>query len=723
MALMPAILVHLVAAALGLGAFMFLSRKTRRTLSETAVSISSLADGDLSRARSIDAGNIGKDEKRLAEALSALAMKLSSETHERRAIGQGLYSVGNELDQEMAKAATVVKGIAAAATMVSDQVTDHSAGIEETAVTIGRILENLGRQNASIESQAAAVGQTAAAVEQMITNAEAIARNTARMDESFDELQSALRDGNEKLAAMIQRTSEISRQSDSLQEANQVIASIASQTNLLAMNAAIEAAHAGDSGRGFSVVSQEIRKLAESAAEQSKQIAKTIQTIRSGISELDGDSAVTDRAFATVRERISGISSLETQIKGAMDEQGEGSRSIMEATGSLRKITDDVRHGSEEMATGSRAIESEMTRLIEGNARVGETVREIMRNTGNMEITVETVKEMSRRNKGLSDTLYANILTYKTAERILRLGHSQSKTHSRHISAEALARWAEEKSGGSLRLELFPAEMLGSEMKMTEDAAKGALDMVVSPTQVEYEPLMGLLELPFLFSSLQQVGSVLESPIVGEMARSLPGKGLRALAFWESGFVQITNNVRPIRVPQDLSGLKIRTGENEMTVLTLSALGAVPVRLPFTKVHSALASGEIDGQENPIANIESARLYEVQRYISVLNYKNAFATVMISERVWATLSAEHQAILREGARRLMKDHLRMIEENQAAALARLEKSGMEVARPSLEPFRVAVSSVYDRAASRFGKDWVERVIKAVPLSTSFTLTK
>jgi tripartite ATP-independent transporter DctP family solute receptor len=706
------LIIMILAMALASGIALFQWRKSIGALNDAVDSIAKLTEGNLGAARLVTGRKMSASEKRLAEALSALATKLSTETNERRVIGQGLYSVGNELDQEMTKAAIVVKGISAGAKTVNDQVLDQSAGIEETAVTIKRILENLDRQNASIESQAAAVGQTSAAVEQMIANSRSIARNTAQMDESFGELQSALKDGNDKLEAMIHRTAEISKQSERLQEANDVISSIASQTNLLAMNAAIEAAHAGDSGRGFAVVSQEIRKLAESAAEQSKQIASTIKTIRSGIGELDGDSTDTDRAFATVRERISGISMLEAQIKSAMDEQGEGSRNIMESTLRLREITEDVHNGSEEMSTGSRAIESEMARLIEGNTRVAETVTDIIKNTGHMEITVGTVKEMSRRDKGLSDTLYANVLSYKTDETILRLGYSQSKTHPRHLSAERLARWVEEKSGGKLRLELFPAEMLGSEMEMVKDAAKGALDMVITPLQREFEPKMGLFELPFLFPSYKEVAAILEDPLVDEIASSLPGKGLRALAYWESGFVQITNNARPIRVPQDLAGLRIRAVESEMTSRTLKALGAAPVSLPFTKVYEALASGEIDGQENTVANIEGARLYEVQKHAAILNYKNAFAIVTISERVWQTLSAEHQAILRKGARSLTRDHLKMIADNEAAAVARLEKNGMEVSRPSVEPFRAAAQVVYEYAATELGREWVDRIEKA-----------
>jgi tripartite ATP-independent transporter DctP family solute receptor len=688
----------------------YIAVRRRQALGEVEHAIERIAEGDLSTGSARLDAEAGT--RRIAGALASLTKKLSSETRERRTIGQGLYSVGNELDQEMAKAAAVVKGITAGARAVDDRVIDQSAGIEETAATIRRILENLVRQDASIESQATSVGQTAAAVEQMIANTEAISRNTALMDGSFAELQSALKDGNAKLSAMIQRTAEIYRQSDSLQEANEVIASIASQTNLLAMNAAIEAAHAGDSGRGFAVVSQEIRKLAESAAAQSKQIADTIKTIRLGIAGLDGDSSSTDKAFATVRERISGLSALEAQIKRAMDEQGEGSRSIMESTGRLRDITGDVRRGSEEMVAGGRAIESEMSRLIDGNSRVAGTVKEIIKDAAHMEIAVETVKEMSRRDKELSDALYAGVLAYKTGGTILRLGHSQAASHARHLFAERLARRVEEETGGAVRLELFPAEMLGSEMKMTKDAIDGSLDMIITPTQQEYEPLLGLFELPFLFSDYRQAGSVLEGPILEEMARGLPAKGLRALAFWESGFIQITNNVRPIRTPEDLSGLRIRTGQNEMTIRTLEALGAIPVPMPFSEVYEALSAGKIDGQENPVPHIEASRLYEVQKYLSVLNYKNAFATCLISERTWNTLRPEHRTILRDGARGLMGGVLKAAEQNEAAALARLEKNGMEITRPSPEAFREAVRTVYEKSSAKFGAEWVDRIVKA-----------
>lgn len=330
-----------------------------------------------------------------------------------------------------------------------------------------------------------------------------------------------------------------------------------------------------------------------------------------------------------------------------------------------------------------------------------------------MEITIDTVKGMSCRNKELSDTLYTTVRQNTTGETVLRLGYSQSKTHPRHLSAERLAHWVEEQTGGTLRLELFPAEILGSESQMVKDTADGTLDMVITPLQQEYEPRLGIFELPFLFSSYKQVGSILENPIVEEMAMSLPAKGLRALAFWESGFVQITNSVRAIRSPQDMAGLRIRAVESDMTIRTLKTLGALPVALPFSKVYEALSKGEIDGQENTVYNIEGARLYEVQKHISILNYKNAFATVMISEQVWKALSPEYQVVLQNGAKKLVKDHLRMVAEKEVAALTRLEKNGMEVCQPILENFRAVARPLYDQMKTQFGKEWVDRILGLV----------
>jgi TRAP-type C4-dicarboxylate transport system substrate-binding protein len=149
-----------------------------------------------------------------------------------------------------------------------------------------------------------------------------------------------------------------------------------------------------------------------------------------------------------------------------------------------------------------------------------------------------------------------------------------------------------------------------------------------------------------------------------------------------------------------------------MTARTLEALGAVPVPLPFPKVYGALASGEIDGQENPVANIETSRLYEVQKYISIVNYKYQCVPLLISEIVWQKLAPQHRDILREGAVKFAREHRKMVAESEAAMLETLEKKEMEITRPPADPFRAATQVVYERAASEHGEDWVKRIVKA-----------
>ncbi|MEI6874232.1 MAG: methyl-accepting chemotaxis protein, partial [Spirochaetota bacterium] len=182
---------------------------------------------------------------------------------------------------------------------------------------------------------------------------------------SFEELLSAAEDGRSKLDRVTEIVSGISLQSEKLGEANLTVSNIASRTNLLAMNAAIEAAHAGDSGKGFAVVADEIRNLAESAALQSKEISGDIKEIRNSIEEAVAGAMVARDAFASVQDFIRRLSALEREINLALEEQRTGSRQILDALGAIKAGSDRVRLGSHELKVGSQAIGTEMGELQE----------------------------------------------------------------------------------------------------------------------------------------------------------------------------------------------------------------------------------------------------------------------------------------------------------------------------------------------------------------------
>lgn len=299
-------------------------------------------------------------------------------------------------------------------------------------------------------------------------------------------------------------------------------------------------------------------------------------------------------------------------------------------------------------------------------------------------------------------------------EYVLKLGYSSPTSNPWHICAEQLAAYVANETQGRVRIDLFPAEMLGSDKQMSEMIKMGTLDMQIAPQGVVaiYEPKMAVLELPFLFDSNEKVAALLEGPLGTELAKDLPAQGIRVLAYWENGLRQTTNSKRPILVPEDLKGMKIRTPDNKMTISIFKALGANPAPLAYNELYLALSQGVFDGQENPVVNIHASKLYEVQKYISMTNHKYEGKPFIVSEKVWKKLPADIQAVIEKGAKMYAIENRRMFAEQDATLLADLQAKGMQVSRPDLEPFRKATSAVYDEWKSVFGADLVNRVIQA-----------
>lgn len=265
---------------------------------------------------------------------------------------------------------------------INEHVLTQSASVLETQAASERIVKNLGVLNRLIEEQAANVTQSSASIEQMIATIESVTKNIDLMGSAFSRLQEASVDGETKITNVAEIMGRIAEQSEELQGANTVIKAISSQTNLLAMNAAIEAAHAGDAGRGFSVVADEIRKLAESSTGQSKEISSKIQAILTLIQTGANVSLVTKDSFKTILDQISSLAKHLGQIRGAMDEQSTGSRQILDATAQINRITTQVSGGSAEMLDGSRAISSEMQKLVTLSENVKEKTSQVLARTG-----------------------------------------------------------------------------------------------------------------------------------------------------------------------------------------------------------------------------------------------------------------------------------------------------------------------------------------------------
>ena len=262
-----------------------------------------------------------------------------------------------------------------------------------------------------IETQTEALSESSAAIQQMVASFESISTNLDKAGKSFDNLQKSSREGKQSIGNVQELVSQVSAESEHLVETNEIINSIASQTNLLAMNAAIEAAHAGESGKGFSVVADEIRKLAEDSSSQSKGIEQALKSIVEKINTIVEASTTARTAFDSVAENINETTKLTGEIAVSMREQNEGSKKVIESLKSMESITVQIRDGSVEMNSGASMILKEMNRLASVSEKVSQTSRDIARATEQITEVVDSISETSSSNTEAADVL--NELTGK----------------------------------------------------------------------------------------------------------------------------------------------------------------------------------------------------------------------------------------------------------------------------------------------------------------------
>lgn len=311
-----------------------------------------------------------------------------------------LSSAGEVLEESTQNTSSAITQILANIDSVRNQIVSQSSSVEETAGAVNEIASNISSLERMIENQTAGVSQASAAVEQMIGNISSVNQSVDKMASSFSELQSDAQNGFSKQQVVNEQIEKIEKQSAMLQEANAAISSIASQTNLLAMNAAIEAAHAGEAGKGFSVVADEIRKLSETSTSQSKTIGDQLNNIRESIDEVVASSAESSSAFENVSKKIKDTDQLVVQIKSAMEEQTEGSKQINEALHSMNDSSSEVRNASSEMSAGNQAILEEVKRLQDATMVMKESMDEMAVGAKKINETGAALSEISSKVKG-----------------------------------------------------------------------------------------------------------------------------------------------------------------------------------------------------------------------------------------------------------------------------------------------------------------------------------
>ena len=288
-----------------------------------------------------------------------------------------LETTGGELAVSTENTVSSISQIIGNLDSVHHQISGQNSTVESTATAVNQIMQEISRLNIMIEDQSAGIAEASSAVEEMMGNISSVNHSVDIMAESFGSLSQNAATGFAKQQDVNERILIIEKQSQMLREANMAISSIASQTNLLAMNAAIEAAHAGDAGRGFSVVADEIRKLSETSSVQSKTISSQLKNIQGSIAEVVQASTDASSALTVMSDKLKETDGLMSQIKLAMAEQDVGSRQIREALRGMNESTVAVQGASKDISVRNEAILAEMDSLQESSRMMSQGMNEM----------------------------------------------------------------------------------------------------------------------------------------------------------------------------------------------------------------------------------------------------------------------------------------------------------------------------------------------------------
>jgi TRAP-type transport system periplasmic protein len=301
--------------------------------------------------------------------------------------------------------------------------------------------------------------------------------------------------------------------------------------------------------------------------------------------------------------------------------------------------------------------------------------------------------------------------TAHAQERNLKFATQNPKGHPITIGMEKFAELAAAKSGGKMKVQLFPGGTLGSDQHNVSALQGGTLEIVSlnSGILASQAKEFGVYDFPFMFASPKEADAVVDGPFGKMMHDKLEAKGIVGLAYWELGFRNITNSRRPIRKIEDIAGLKLRVIPNAINVDWVKALGANPTPMPFPEVYAALDQKAIDGQENPVTVINANKFYEVQKHLAITNHQYNPQAVIISKKLWDTLSADEKKIFTDAAVEAAAHERKVSREQTAEALNNLKKNGMQITEFSAAEtakFREKMKPVIDKHSSSVGTEVV-----------------
>jgi methyl-accepting chemotaxis protein len=338
--------------------------------------------------------------------ISGLVKSIKDKTFNLSDTGDELTATMNETSQSINKIDDNIQAMRGVVLSQADEVNSSAKSME-------RIMKGLDGLNDNITRQANMVSQSSSAIEQMLTNIHSVTETLVRNSGNIVSLAESSEAGRKDLQKVSEDIKEIARESEGLLEINSVMQNIASQTNLLAMNAAIEAAHAGESGQGFAVVADEIRKLAVNSGNQSKTISAVLKKIKMSIDTITKSTSIVLERFGIMGQEVEKVSNQVGQIRNAMQDQEVGSHQILDAVTQLNSVSGEVKGASSEMINITREVMKQSNNLKRISGEVAGGMDDMTRNAEVITEAVKRVMEISQENKENIDNLSMDIALFK----------------------------------------------------------------------------------------------------------------------------------------------------------------------------------------------------------------------------------------------------------------------------------------------------------------------
>ncbi|MFB3816731.1 MAG: TRAP transporter substrate-binding protein [Candidatus Methylomirabilales bacterium] len=299
----------------------------------------------------------------------------------------------------------------------------------------------------------------------------------------------------------------------------------------------------------------------------------------------------------------------------------------------------------------------------------------------------------------------------RAAQYSMKFGHDMPEDSAQHVAALKYAELVKERTQGRVEVKVFPAQQLGTDPEMVQQAQMGTLEIVLPPTAKigGFAAQLQLADLPFLFPTKGICYQVLDGPVGDRLLGLLESKGLKGVSFWESGFKQMTAN-KPLRKPEDFAGLKVRVMESPILIAQYKQVKANPVPIDFAETYNALQQGVVDAQENPLVSIVNMKFYEVQKYTMLSNHGFLGYAFLFSKKVWDGLPADIQKTLRDTARELAPFERQETARREGGYIERIKKGGSQVIEFSPQE-RAGLEKAFRPVHQQFAKTIGEDLLK------------